>query len=71
MRPYSTQTFENAPYLRMNQALEIYPISRGKLTRLAEKAGAIRRCGKTILICRAQLDAYIDNADKTDMLEGE
>lgn len=68
MRKAQTSIAENATYLRVKDALQYYPISRAYLMKLAEKANAVRHIGRTVLIYRPAMDAYIESCGKADML---
>lgn len=69
MKKYSTIQQDNSTLMRVDAAMREYPLSRGQLMRLADKAGAVRRVGRTVLIVRAILDGYIAAAGSGDLLE--
>lgn len=69
MKKYSTIQQDNSTLMRVDAAMREYPLSRGQLMRLADKAGAVRRVGRTVLIVRTILDGYIAAAGSGDLLE--
>lgn len=69
MRKAQTSIADSAPCLRVKDALQHYPVSRGQLMKLAEKANAVRHIGRTVLIYRPAMDAYIESCGDADMLE--
>lgn len=52
--------YESRKFLSVKDALNYYRLGRGCLYLVAEKADAIRRIGKRVLIDRETIDAYID-----------
>lgn len=52
--------FESRKYLSVSDAKSYYRLGRSCLYMVSEKADAIRRIGKRVLIDREKLNAYID-----------
>ena len=69
MRKAQTSIADTAPCLRVKDALQYYPISRAQLMKLAMRANAVRHIGRTVLIYRPAMDAYIESCGNADMLE--
>ena len=61
----SDGTFDNKRMLSVTEAQEYSGLGRTQLRSLAENSGAVKRCGRRVLIDRIVLDRALDSLPGT------
>ena len=61
----SDGTFDNKRMLSVTEAQEYSGLGRTQLRSLAENSGAVKRCGRLVLIDRIVLDRALDSLPGT------